>query len=831
MPFIHPAIFWTGLGAVSLPIIIHLLNRRRFKVLDWAAMKFLLESIRKNRRRLRIEELILLMIRCLVILMLALVVSRFTGCGAIDALPTGGGSSTVVFVVDDSYSMAQKLGAGTLFSAAMDDLSEQLEKVPRTHKVAILLTSRPGREDAFFALNPVTDRQMLINRLATLRPSDQRTSLADAMETARKIFADDDVKDDAKRLFLLSDYRRVDLAAKAQSDRLGRAFTALKGQGAEVIVMDYGREAKTNLTILDLRLLGRFAVAGAPIRIGLTVHNNGDSPVENVQVKLSARLKAGGKPTDVSLPDRTIESIDPGQSQRLEFTVTSEEPGSAFVRVELPSDELAPDNVAQISIDVRKALKVLIVDGNVDVADPEQSESYAFRVAIDPHRNGDFGNVPEVISADAIGEVRFADYDTVVLMNVPAFPPTFNKAGQVEYPQLAALEQYVRAGGGLAIFTGDKIDRDFYNRSLYAKGAGLSPLLIRRRKGDPTQIRKYYTLDPKSFGSERFLKGFAGEAAAFAKLIRFTVFHATERRAPERVVADVKAARVLARFTDEDNSPAIVSRQFGRGLVVMFYTTASKRWNDWPMETDIGTYVSVMQGLMSYLARPQAPGFTERVGEPIVHELTGALRDAQGVLRMPDYPKSDDRAPGFRFDVLARRIRRLRLDSPEAIEESLRVAGRACVVQDAAGFRASLAKIAELLGKVGDATEIGEVRDKIEAELVGGWKKLLRREFRVVPRIAGVYTLRLKSPEGTAEQIFFCRNTDPIEGDLAPAGRAAVTAALGSEKDFVYVHRAVEAAGVTQAPPRKEYWMWALLAMLTLLALETFLAQRFGHYS
>ncbi len=51
MPFIHPAIFWTGLGAVSIPIIIYLINRRRYRRLDWAAMKFLLEALKKNKKR------------------------------------------------------------------------------------------------------------------------------------------------------------------------------------------------------------------------------------------------------------------------------------------------------------------------------------------------------------------------------------------------------------------------------------------------------------------------------------------------------------------------------------------------------------------------------------------------------------------------------------------------------------------------------------------------------------------------------------------------------------------------------------------------------------
>src|SRR5438874_5524072 len=58
--------------AVSVPIIIHLLNRKRFRVVTWAAMRFLLAAQRKNSRRLRLEQLLLLAVRTLVVLLLVL---------------------------------------------------------------------------------------------------------------------------------------------------------------------------------------------------------------------------------------------------------------------------------------------------------------------------------------------------------------------------------------------------------------------------------------------------------------------------------------------------------------------------------------------------------------------------------------------------------------------------------------------------------------------------------------------------------------------------------------------------------------------------------------
>ena len=57
---VSPALLWAGAAAVSVPIIIHFLTRRRFQRVRWAAVDFLLEANRENRRRVRIEELILL---------------------------------------------------------------------------------------------------------------------------------------------------------------------------------------------------------------------------------------------------------------------------------------------------------------------------------------------------------------------------------------------------------------------------------------------------------------------------------------------------------------------------------------------------------------------------------------------------------------------------------------------------------------------------------------------------------------------------------------------------------------------------------------------------
>ena len=69
--FITPACAVAGLLLASIPIIIHILNRRRYKTVPWAAMEFLLRAMKKNRRRLKFEQWLLLATRCLVLLLAA----------------------------------------------------------------------------------------------------------------------------------------------------------------------------------------------------------------------------------------------------------------------------------------------------------------------------------------------------------------------------------------------------------------------------------------------------------------------------------------------------------------------------------------------------------------------------------------------------------------------------------------------------------------------------------------------------------------------------------------------------------------------------------------
>src|SRR5512136_1800652 len=94
-----------GVLAGAAPIIIHLLNRQRFKRVTWAAMDWLLKALERNRRRMRVENLLLLIVRVAIVVLVALALAKpILEAGPAAAL-AGGSRVCRVFVVDNSYSM------------------------------------------------------------------------------------------------------------------------------------------------------------------------------------------------------------------------------------------------------------------------------------------------------------------------------------------------------------------------------------------------------------------------------------------------------------------------------------------------------------------------------------------------------------------------------------------------------------------------------------------------------------------------------------------------------------------------------------------------------
>src|SRR5262249_19127701 len=130
-----------GLVGASLPIIIHLIGRRRAPVVRFGAMDFLLGQNRRVARRLRLREMILLVVRVLSALAIPLALAKpFTSCAS-RGVVVSRGPQAAVLVVDDSFAMGYRLGDRTLFAEAKDRAVRVLEELGPEADVAIIYTA------------------------------------------------------------------------------------------------------------------------------------------------------------------------------------------------------------------------------------------------------------------------------------------------------------------------------------------------------------------------------------------------------------------------------------------------------------------------------------------------------------------------------------------------------------------------------------------------------------------------------------------------------------------------------------------------------------------
>ncbi|MFZ9916148.1 MAG: BatA domain-containing protein, partial [Phycisphaerales bacterium] len=180
MNFLHPGIALAGAAAVALPIVIHLLFRRRRVAVEWAAMELLREAVRRTNRRLKLEQWLVLALRSLAVLAagLALAVPYLGGAGLL-----GDSAKTWILVVDDgASSMLRASRDGEQeFSRVRDEARAVLAARGAQDRVGVVTASLPPR----LVLSPTADAAAVEETIARLAPTESPVDLAGAIEVAR----------------------------------------------------------------------------------------------------------------------------------------------------------------------------------------------------------------------------------------------------------------------------------------------------------------------------------------------------------------------------------------------------------------------------------------------------------------------------------------------------------------------------------------------------------------------------------------------------------------------------------------------------------------------
>jgi hypothetical protein len=476
--FRNPWLMLAGILLISVPIIIHLINRIRFKRIRWAAMEFLLKSQKRNRRRLILEQLLLLALRCLLVGLVGLLVARFvTDIGRLTAQDT-----RHYVLIDDTLSMndhwqeqgkpMNSFDVAKAFTRAIAKTAVE-EDTPQHMRVVLLSDlEHPVFDDR---LNATT----IGNLEATLTTLPAQATIlhidpAVGFNAANDFFAQH--SEDKKVLHFCSDLREKDWNTTGSD--LPKSVDKLMGLHVNVFLMDCAHPFRNenqqvvpnhdNLAITDLQPDTRYASKdGQVIEFTLTIMNF--SPGEKKDYPIKVYLDG----TDThEPPGDKLDTIPVGSSTH-RFSLIFANEGFNQVTAVLGEEKtgLQADNVRHTIVEVRARIPVLVVDGGFPDVDSEKSDTRFVREALKAAKGY------EVVSAnvDALEKSDlYATYPSIFLLNVR----------KIEGKALANLEEYVRKGGRVAFFLGDKVEAAKYNETLYNAGNGIFPVPLAARPTD-----------------------------------------------------------------------------------------------------------------------------------------------------------------------------------------------------------------------------------------------------------------------------------------------------------------------------------------------------------
>lgn len=477
--FLLPATMAIGGALVSAPIIIHLINRMRFKRIRWAAMEFLLKSQKRNRRRLIIEQLLLLLLRCLLVVLAAFILARFLGCAA-----TGGTEAQATWhavVLDDTLSMrdewkdeGQKKTSFAEAKRLTQEIAKAASQAGAAQQFRVVLLSRLGEPPIFDERINDESLRTLASRLDEAKPGDLHVQPIEGVKEADTYFGEKLIG--RKILHFVSDLRNRDWSGP-EGEALHQQLDTVLKKGIQVNLVDTAHPARNtagqatqahdNVAVIDLEPQTRVSSMNMPVQITARLQNfsNVDRDGMFFTVKVDGAEVLGGRETIQKFPAKAVIEHT--------FQVTLAKIGYNQISVTL--DRLEPgldaDDKRYTVVEVRHQVPILIVDGDGLNGQKPGGDTFHLQTVYTTAKG--YQVVPRGPKELEAGNLE--QYPSIFLCNVADLT---DKA-------VNNLEDYVKNGGSVAFFLGDKVRTTYYNQRLYNAGKGLFPVPLELRPTDP----------------------------------------------------------------------------------------------------------------------------------------------------------------------------------------------------------------------------------------------------------------------------------------------------------------------------------------------------------
>lgn len=446
MTFLNPALLW-GLAAISIPILIHIFNLKKTRKIEFSTLMFLKEIEQSKYKRIKLKQLLILLCRIAFIIMLVLMFARPFDTGYLGSAGKKAKSS-VLIILDDSFSMMARDAAGNNFSAAKSRIKETLDILEENDEVFFSTIS--GLDNSSSSM-PVNDINGLKDSIENLKTSDVSRNMNEVFYFAERILRS-----------AANSYREVYLFTDGQKSLLtseGLIMNELKtDERTKVNFVLIGNRTANNISIDTLNIVTKIFEKSKPVKIKAALNNHNSFNAVNKSIVL----------TYGELKDEKVIDIPSNSSVDVEFTFNPNTAGysGGFIELaqnEISDDEISGDNRQYFSIYVPEKISVLLVSSS-------QSDAGFLKLALQSSEElmKDSAGTKEryfiirEISPEMFAGQDLSEHDAVVFVNKQQF----------SLSEAVKLKEHVENGGGVIIYPGNLTQTDNYN-SVLMKELGL----------------------------------------------------------------------------------------------------------------------------------------------------------------------------------------------------------------------------------------------------------------------------------------------------------------------------------------------------------------------
>lgn len=532
MSFLNP-FFLIGLAALSIPVIIHLINLRKPKRIAFSTIAFFSELQKSTIRRLNIKRLLLLAVRIAAIVLLVLALARPFLPPQLSGFSESG-STLYTFLVDNGPSMAQIDSKGPYLDQSKDIINEILDRADNRDRFLIAVTHGEQLQ------NRVVSRSEARALLDDIEVVNMGRYTAERLHDVKSRMLDYEA--DARVIYWISD------AAETKFKDLERyGDGSLYDERAPVQFIKIGDEPSVNVGVTEVKTPNQIIGRNVPMTIEVTVQNFGNEPVSNQFL-------------DVEVENRTLGqyevALEPGQQRSYLFEYVPEQTGDVRGVARLEGDQFTFDNQRYFALLIPETRNIALIQNS------NYQEMSFLEPVLEAARLTSAQINYQKFSVDAFRQETIAEFDAVIINAVRNIPEYMHEP----------IQRYIQNGGGLIVFPGQDSDMSTYNR-----------LLERVNAGRFTGIRGDYGRFEETAGFQRLREGHPILDEIFDKQedediridlpsIYYQWLYETAGRSGSNVI-----------FQTNLNEPVLTEHQFGSGLVLVSSLGADPGWSNFPV--------------------------------------------------------------------------------------------------------------------------------------------------------------------------------------------------------------------------------------------------------